>query len=76
MNKVGVWSLQERTNWFADDAETILHWRENTTGQHTELGIAETNLVGLLGELGATWSRGRSASTPGASRFSSVPRPV
>ena len=27
------------------------------TGQHLELGIAETNLVGLLGELGATWSR-------------------
>ena len=26
-------------------------------GRHFELGIAETNLVGLLGELGATWSR-------------------
>src|SRR4029450_3278189 len=24
---------------------------------HVELGIAETNLVGLIGELGATWSR-------------------
>jgi pyruvate dehydrogenase complex dehydrogenase (E1) component len=35
----------------------ILHWRERPTGQHIELGIAETNLVGLLGELGATWSR-------------------
>ncbi|MBL0781651.1 pyruvate dehydrogenase, partial [Streptomyces albidoflavus] len=57
LNKVGVWSPTERVNWFADDAETILHWRENPTGQHVELGIAETNLVGLLGELGATWSR-------------------
>ncbi|MBA6433082.1 pyruvate dehydrogenase [Streptomyces sp. GMR22] len=57
LNKVGVWSPAERTNWFADDAETILHWREKPTGQHMELGIAETNLVGLLGELGATWSR-------------------
>ncbi|MFJ1750841.1 transketolase-like TK C-terminal-containing protein [Streptomyces sp. NPDC088116] len=57
VNKVGVWSATERTNWFADDAETILHWRERPTGQHIELGIAETNLVGLLGELGATWSR-------------------
>jgi len=57
VNKVGVWSAQERTNWFADDAETILHWRERPSGQHIELGIAETNLVGLLGELGATWSR-------------------
>ena len=57
VNKVGVWSSTERRDWFADDAETILHWREQPTGQHIELGIAETNLVGLLGELGATWSR-------------------
>jgi pyruvate dehydrogenase E1 component len=57
VNKVGVWSPTERRDWFADDAETILHWRENPAGQHIELGIAETNLVGLLGELGATWSR-------------------
>ncbi|CAM5645022.1 pyruvate dehydrogenase E1 component [Streptomyces avidinii] len=57
VNKVGVWSPTERVNWFADDAETILHWRERPTGQHIELGIAETNLVGLLGELGTTWSR-------------------
>jgi pyruvate dehydrogenase E1 component len=57
VNKVGVWSDSERANWFADDAETILHWREAPTGQHIELGIAEVNLVGLLGELGATWSR-------------------
>ncbi|WP_243794573.1 transketolase-like TK C-terminal-containing protein [Saccharopolyspora gloriosae] len=57
VNKVGVWSSRQRRDWFADDAETILHWREQPTGQHLELGIAETNLVGLLGELGATWSR-------------------
>jgi pyruvate dehydrogenase E1 component len=57
VNKVGVWSATERQDWFADDAETILHWRENPAGQHIELGIAETNLVGLLGELGSTWSR-------------------
>lgn len=57
VNKVGVFSAGERPDWFADDAETILHWREKSTGQHIELGIAETNLVGLIGELGATWSR-------------------
>ncbi|WP_214407486.1 transketolase-like TK C-terminal-containing protein [Pseudonocardia lacus] len=57
VNKVGVWSARERVDWFADDPETILHWREQPDGQHLELGIAETNLVGLLGELGATWSR-------------------
>jgi pyruvate dehydrogenase E1 component len=57
VNKVGVWSIAERANWFADDAETILHWREAPTGQHIELGIAETNLVCLLSELGLSWSR-------------------
>lgn len=57
LNKVGVWSPTERHNWFADDAETTMHWRERPTGQHMELGIAEVNLVGLIGELGATWSR-------------------
>lgn len=57
VNKVGVWSARERRNWFADDSETIMHWNERPSGQHIELGIAETNLVGLLGELGATWSR-------------------
>jgi pyruvate dehydrogenase E1 component len=57
VNKVGVWSARERTDWFADDPESILHWRERPSGQHLELGIAETNLVGLLGELGSTWSR-------------------
>src|ERR1700739_4611024 len=57
VNKVGVWSALERHDWFADDGETIMHWREKPTGQHMELGIAETNLVGLIGELGTTWSR-------------------
>jgi len=57
VNKVGVWSPSERPDWFADDAETILHWREKPTGQHIELGIAEVNLVSMIGELGATWSR-------------------
>jgi pyruvate dehydrogenase E1 component len=57
VNKVGVWSQDERADWFADDNETILHWRENPSGRHLELGIAETNLVGVISELGATWSR-------------------
>lgn len=57
VNKVGVWSHAEQNDWFADDPETILHWRERPGGQHIELGIAEVNLVGVLGELGATWSR-------------------
>lgn len=57
VNKVGVWSPVERADWFADDAETVLHWRERPSGRHIALGIAETNLVGAIGELGATWSR-------------------
>ncbi|MGQ9408245.1 transketolase-like TK C-terminal-containing protein [Mycolicibacterium neoaurum] len=57
VNKVGVWSASERRNWFADDAQTLMHWNERPSGQHLELGIAETNLVSLIGELGATWSR-------------------
>lgn len=57
LNKAGVWSATERRNWFADDSQTLMHWNERPTGQHMELGIAETNLVGLLSELGATWSR-------------------
>jgi pyruvate dehydrogenase E1 component len=57
VNKAGVWSPTRKQDWFADDAETILHWDEKPGGRHVELGIAEVNLVSLLGELGATWSR-------------------
>jgi pyruvate dehydrogenase E1 component len=57
INKTGVWSVQNRHDWFADDSERVLRWREVSNGQHIELGIAEVNLVSLLGELGATWSR-------------------
>ena len=57
LNKAGVWSPTSKPDWFADDADTILHWVEGSTGQHIELGIAEVNLVSLLGELGSTWSR-------------------
>ncbi|MEO3781383.1 pyruvate dehydrogenase [Micromonospora sp. B11E3] len=57
INKTGVWSATDRRDWFADDTERVLRWSEAASGQHIELGIAETNLVGLLGELGVTWSR-------------------
>ena len=51
------WAQTERPDWFSDDTDTVLHWRERPAGEYIELGIAETNLVGLLAELGATWSR-------------------
>ncbi|HTX07834.1 MAG TPA: pyruvate dehydrogenase [Solirubrobacteraceae bacterium] len=57
INRSGVWNPGERIDWFADDTDTLVRWRESEHGQHIELGIAEVNLVGLLGELGATWSR-------------------
>ena len=56
INKVGVWSPEDRRDWFADDGDRLVRWRETSSGQHVELGIAEVNLVGLLGELGSTWS--------------------
>ncbi|MGB2712414.1 MAG: pyruvate dehydrogenase, partial [Conexibacter sp.] len=57
LNRVGIWSVGERIDWFADDTDTLVRWRESMHGQHMELGIAEGNLVGLLAELGCTWSR-------------------
>ena len=57
INKAGIWSIGDRIDWFADDTDTLVRWREHDHGRHIELGIAEVNLVGALGELGATWSR-------------------
>jgi pyruvate dehydrogenase E1 component len=57
LNRAGIWNVGDRIDWFADDTDTLVRWRETTHGQHIELGIAETNLVGLLAELGLTWSR-------------------
>jgi pyruvate dehydrogenase E1 component len=57
INHAGIWNPRERVDWFADDTNTLVRWRENRHGRHIELGIAEVNMVGLLGELGATWSR-------------------
>jgi pyruvate dehydrogenase E1 component len=57
INRVGVWQLGDRIDWFADDTDTLVRWRQSEHGRHIELGIAEGNLVGLLGELGLTWSR-------------------
>ncbi|HYV16546.1 MAG TPA: pyruvate dehydrogenase [Conexibacter sp.] len=57
LNRVGIWHPGQRIDWFADDTDTLVRWRESEHGQHVELGIAEGNLVGLLAELGCTWSR-------------------
>ena len=57
INRVGIWNIDERIDWFENDRERLLHWKESRSGQHIELGIAEVNLVGILSELGVTWSR-------------------
>jgi pyruvate dehydrogenase E1 component len=57
INHVGIWHLGDRIDWFADDTDTLVRWRESSHGQHIELGIAEGNLVGLLAELGLTGDR-------------------
>ena len=57
INRAGIWHPGERIDWFADDTDTLVRWRETEQGQHIELGIAEMNLAGLLGELGVTWAR-------------------
>ncbi len=54
INRVGIWNVRERVDWFRDDPETLVHWREGERGRHVELGIAEVNLTGLLTELGLT----------------------
>ena len=64
INRVGVWQhgrahrLVRRRHRHAGALAGGDH------GQHIELGIAEGNLVGLLGELGATWSRSGLALLP------------
>ncbi len=57
INKVGMWHVDDHADWFEHDRSTLLHWAQSRKGQHIELGIAEVNLVGLLSELGLTWSR-------------------
>lgn len=64
INHVGVWHLGDRIDWFADDSDTLVRWCESSHGQHIELGIAEGNRAGLLGELGATWSGDGQALMP------------
>ena len=49
INKAGIWNVGDRIDWFADDTDTLVRWREYDHGRHIELGIAEVNLVGAAG---------------------------
>src|SRR5205085_11856994 len=44
INRGGIWHLGDRIDWFADDTDTLVRWRETEHGRHIELGIAEGNL--------------------------------
>ena len=54
INKTGVWGpVEERV--YDEMADSPMKWQVCPTGQHLEMGIAEMNLVLLLGQLGLTW---------------------
>src|SRR4029453_1901240 len=58
INKAGIWSPGDRIDWFADDTDTLVRWRETDHGRHIELGIAEVNLVGVIAEVHPGGRRG------------------
>ncbi len=54
INKTGVWGPDEEPVYDAME-DSPLKWRVGPGGQHIEMGIAEMNLVLLLGQLGLSW---------------------
>jgi pyruvate dehydrogenase E1 component len=54
INKTGIWGYHEEPVYDAME-DSPLKWRVGPSGQHIEMGIAEMNLVLLLGQLGLSW---------------------
>ncbi len=54
INKTGVWGPDDEPVYDMME-DSPLKWRVGPTGQHIEMGIAEMNLVLLLGQLGLSW---------------------
>ena len=54
INKTGVWGPDEAPVYDTME-DSPLKWRVGPRGQHIEMGIAEMNLVLLLGQLGLSW---------------------
>jgi pyruvate dehydrogenase E1 component len=52
INRVGVWGHDEAHDLFAALGPRLIRWDRRTQGQHIELGISETNLLMMLGQLG------------------------
>jgi len=63
VNKTGVWG-PEREPVYDEMDDSPLKWRVGPAGQHIEMGIAEMNLVLLLGQLGLTWDYQRERLLP------------
>ena len=58
INKAGIWSAGDRIDWFADDTDTLVRWRESDHGQHIELGHRRGQpRRRARASSGATWSR-------------------
>jgi pyruvate dehydrogenase E1 component len=53
INKAGVWAPEDVPSYDPME-DSPLRWRVGRAGRHIELGIAEMNLVMLLGQLGLT----------------------
>ncbi len=54
VGKVGVFSPSEQPD-YQEETQRLLRWHPAPTGQHIELGISETNLFMLLGQLGMSY---------------------
>lgn len=52
INKVGVWSDADQPDPFLNLGPRLIRWERSAKGQHIELGISETNLLMMLGQLG------------------------
>ena len=55
INRVGVWSRDERETLPDEGIVRALRWDESPLGQHIELGISENNLFMMLGQLGLSY---------------------
>jgi hypothetical protein len=63
VNKTGVWGPDEQPVYDAME-DSPLTWHVGPDGQHIEMGIAEMNLVLLLGQLGLSWDHQRERLFP------------
>ncbi|MBI4311124.1 MAG: pyruvate dehydrogenase [Chloroflexi bacterium] len=54
ISRMGVWSRQEKDPLPQGAASRLVQWKESPQGHHIELGISESDLFLLLGQLGVS----------------------